>query len=60
MEVYNNNDPTKGNRPQLRAWRLPSEPWVFAIDRHGRVVDRLEGASSIAEMRAAIEKALKG
>ena len=60
MEVYNNNDPTKGNRPQLRAWRLPSEPWVFAIDRHGRVVDRLEGASSIGEMRAAIEKALKG
>jgi glutathione peroxidase-family protein len=33
---------------------------VFAIDRHGRVVDRLEGASSIAEMRAGIEKALKG
>jgi hypothetical protein len=60
MEVYNNNDPTKGQRPQLRAWRLPSEPWVFAIDRHGRVVDRLEGASSIAEMRAGIEKALKG
>jgi hypothetical protein len=60
MEVYNNNDPTKGHRPQLTAWRLPSEPWVFAIDRHGRVVDRLEGASSIAEMRAGIEKALKG
>jgi hypothetical protein len=58
MEVYNGNDPTKGQRPQLRAWRLPSEPWVFAIDRHGRVVDRLEGASSIAEMRVAIEKAL--
>ena len=60
MEVYNNNDPTKGQRPQLRAWRLASEPWVFAIDRRGRVVDRLEGASSIAEMRAGIEKALKG
>ena len=59
MEVYNDNDPTKGQRPQLRAWRLPSEPWVFAIDRHGRVVDRLEGASSIPEMRAGIEKALK-
>jgi hypothetical protein len=32
---------------------------VFAIDRRGRVVDRLEGAASVAEMRAAIEKALK-
>jgi hypothetical protein len=60
MEVYNSNDATKGRRPQLLAWRLPSEPWVFAIDRHGTVVDRLEGASSIAEMRAGIEKALKG
>ena len=59
MEVYANNDPTKGYRPQLRAWRLVSEPWVFAIDRHGRVVERLEGATSVDEMRQAIEKALK-
>jgi hypothetical protein len=59
MEVYKGNDVQKGYRPQLRAWRLPSEPWVFAIDRRGRVVDRLEGAASVAEMRAAIEKALK-
>jgi hypothetical protein len=60
MEVYNQNDPTKGQRPQLRAWRLPSEPWVFAIDRHGRVVDRLEGAASLGEMQAAVQKALNG
>jgi hypothetical protein len=59
MEVYNNNDPTKGHRPQLLAWRLPSEPWVFAIDGRGRVADRLEGAASLGEMQAAIEKALK-
>jgi hypothetical protein len=59
MEVYNRNDPTKGYRPQLRAWRLASEPWVFAIDRQGRVVARLEGATSVDEMRQAIEKALK-
>ncbi len=25
------------------AWHLPSEPWLFAIDRTGTVVDRLEG-----------------
>jgi hypothetical protein len=32
MEVYNDNDVKKGYRPQLRAYRLPTEPWVCAID----------------------------
>lgn len=33
MEVYNDNDPNKGLRPQLRAYHLPTEPWAFIIDR---------------------------
>ena len=33
MEIYNDNDPSKGVRPQVRAFHLPSEPWLFAIDR---------------------------
>ena len=36
MEIYNDNDPSKGVRPQVRAFHLPSEPWLFTIDRHGR------------------------
>ncbi len=36
MEIYNDNDPSKGVRPQVRAFHLPSEPWLFAIDRQGR------------------------
>ena len=42
MEIYNDNDPGKGVRPQVRAFHLPSEPWLFAINRHGVVssVDR--------------------
>ena len=59
MEVYKDNDPTKGYRPQLRAWRLASEPWVFAIDRRGRVVARLEGAASLGEMQQAVQLALR-
>ena len=35
MEIYNDNDPSKGVRPQVRAFHLPSEPWLFAIDRQG-------------------------
>jgi hypothetical protein len=57
-EVYVDNDPTKGLRPQLRAFGLTSEPWLFAIDRNGRVAARLEGAFGIDEFRAAIERAL--
>jgi hypothetical protein len=59
-EVYVENDPRKGLRPQLKAFGLETEPWLFAIDRHGRVAVRLEGAFGIAELRQAIEAALRG
>ena len=59
-EVYVDNDSAKGLRPQLQAYGLTSEPWLFAIDRHGRVAARLEGAFGIDEFRAAIEAALRG
>lgn len=58
-EVYVDNDPSKGLRPQLRAFGLTSEPWLFTIDRDGRVAARLEGAFGIDEFREAIEAALR-
>ena len=57
MEVYNDNDVQKGYRPQLKAFRLPTEPWVFAIDASGRIAARLEGAFSAAELESAVKKA---
>ena len=59
-EVYVDNDPAKGLRPQLRAFGLTSEPWLFVIDARGRVAARLEGAFGIDEFRAAIERGLRG
>lgn len=59
-EVYVDNDPSKGLRPQLTAFGLQTEPWLFAIDRHGRIAARLEGAFGLDEFRAAIEAALRG
>jgi hypothetical protein len=41
------------------AFGLPSEPWLFAIDKHGKVAARIEGAFSATELEAAIKKALK-
>jgi hypothetical protein len=59
MEIFKNNDPRQGYRPQFNAWHLPSEPWVFAIDRRGRIAAEIEGPAGIDEIRQAIEKALK-
>ena len=56
MEIYRENDPGKGVRPQVRAFRLPSEPWAFAIDRNGIIRERLEGAFGPTELAAAARK----
>jgi hypothetical protein len=57
MEVWKNNDPNDGVRPQLLAYGLRTEPWLFVIDADGRVSTRIEGAFSVEELRDAIEKA---
>ncbi|MBN9621799.1 MAG: hypothetical protein J0H06_02425 [Actinobacteria bacterium] len=59
MEVYRDNDPGKGIRPQLRAFHLETEPWLFVIGRDGRVSTRIEGGFGGEEMRRAIEAALR-
>ncbi len=58
MEIYNDNDPGKRVRPQVRAFHLPTEPWLFTIDRHGVVRDAVEGAFGLKLMHEAVEKAI--
>ncbi|MDQ3725397.1 MAG: hypothetical protein M3335_05860 [Actinomycetota bacterium] len=58
MEIYNDNDPGQGVRPQVRAFHLPSEPYLFAIDRRGVVRDTVEGAFGLKLMHRAVEKAI--
>ena len=36
-------------------WRLPSEPWVFVIDRSGIIRYAFEGAVTEVELRSAVE-----
>jgi hypothetical protein len=57
MEVYRDNDLNKGKNEQMKAWNLSSEPFLFAIDRQGKVVDRLEGAFSVNELETAVRRA---
>jgi len=56
MEIYNENDPSKGVRPQVRAFRLPSEPWLFAIDRQGVVRAEVEGAFGVEELTSVVKE----
>jgi hypothetical protein len=58
MEIYNENDPGKQVRPQVRAFHLPSEPWLFTIDRQGVVRDAVEGAFGLKLMHEAVDKAI--
>jgi hypothetical protein len=54
MEVYNDNDISKGIRPQLEAFNLETEPWTFLIDRDGVIRGRIEGAYGVPELEAAM------
>ena len=56
MEVYNDNDASQGVRPQMRAFRLPSEPWLYVIDSDGVVRTAIEGAFSVDELTSALRQ----
>lgn len=56
QEIYQDNDASKPVRRQVAAWRLPTEPWCFVIDRTGKVVARFEGVFSTGELARAVER----
>jgi hypothetical protein len=58
QEVFVDNEIQKGLRPPLRAFELQTEPWLFTIDRQGRVAARVEGSFGNEAFREAIEAAL--
>jgi hypothetical protein len=60
MEVYADNDPSKGLRPQLKAYGLPTEPWTFLIGRDGFIKDRIEGAYGVSELEDAMKTIVPG
>jgi hypothetical protein len=58
-EIYVDNDPSKGLRPQMQAFHLETEPWLFTVNAHGVIAGRLNGAFGVNEARAALEAALR-
>jgi hypothetical protein len=58
MEIYNDNDPSKGVRPQVRRFHLPTEPWLFAINREGVVSATIEGAFGTSLMDKTVDRVI--
>jgi hypothetical protein len=58
VEIYKDNDPSKGLNRWVRQWNLPSEPWTFLVGADGRIKAKFEGAVSLAELSAAIRRYL--
>ena len=56
QEVYNNNQINDGPRPQMTAYGLQTEPWLFVIDRSGKVSTILQGPFSVGELETAVQK----
>ena len=58
QEVYVDNDVSKGLREPLRQFNLPSEPWLFIVDKSGKITSRLEGSIGVQQFEDAIKTGL--
>jgi hypothetical protein len=58
QEVYVDNDPQKGLRPPLQQFHLQTEPWLFVVDKTGKITARLEGSIGVREFENAVKTGL--
>jgi hypothetical protein len=56
MEIYNDNNPSKGVRPQVRAFHLPSVPWLFVIDRNGTIRSEIAGGFGVEKLTQLVKE----
>lgn len=58
VEIYRDNNPSKGPNQWVRQWHLPGEPWTFLVGADGRIKAKFEGSFSSRELDAAIRRFL--
>jgi hypothetical protein len=58
QEVYVDNDMSKGLRDPLKQFNLPSEPWLFVVDKTGKITARLEGSIGVRQFEDAVKSGL--
>lgn len=59
IEIYKDANPAHGYARTVRQWHLQTEPWVFVVDRRGRIAAKFEGPTSASEIERAIAVARK-
>jgi hypothetical protein len=59
VEIYQDNNPRKGENRWVREWHLPSEPWTFLVGRDGRIKAKFEGPVSSRELQLAVRQLLQ-
>ena len=57
MEIYQDNEPPK-TRSQVKAFHLPSEPYLFTVNREGTISSVIEGAFGLELMTSAVKKVI--
>jgi hypothetical protein len=58
QEVYVDNDMSKGLREPLKQFNLPTEPWLFVVDKTGKITARLEGSIGVSQFEEAVKSGL--
>jgi hypothetical protein len=58
VEIYQDNDPSKGPNPWVRQWHLPGEPWTFLVGADRRIKAKFDGSFSSRELNDAIRRLL--
>ena len=58
LEVVRNESRLEPSKPVLE-WGLQTEPWVFVVDREGKVSSRFEGLVGANELAAAIAEVVE-
>ncbi len=55
VEIYEYPFEQQKTAKTVDEWHLPSEPWVFMVDRDGVVRDRFEGSAPLEELEPAVK-----
>lgn len=58
VEIYADNNPSKGRNRWVQQWHLPGEPWTFLVGRDGRIRAKFQGSVSTHELGEAIRRLL--
>jgi hypothetical protein len=56
VEPYQDNVRDKGLNESAEAYGLPAEPWLFVIDRDGKVTASIPGAFGADELESAVQE----